>query len=258
MAQFKKYRAIIAHCDPEEQHRISRILEETKLFEVLLTTYSGEECVRQSVLRQPDLVIADTVLAGIDGPEVLYQLKARCADTKVLILTGYHTFMENRHILGTADYCVITPYEDYILAARSVALMETPRPQFSVYLVNQFIADSLAVLGVPLRLKGYPYVSDGVQLTVYDPNVIRYHAGPNGLYAQLCRRHHETYKNLERSMRTVSDHIHKHAPLSVLEQYFTPADLSRERIPNLTLISALASKTICSLQAAQDQRLLIC
>lgn len=256
MSSAQKYRVIIAHSDPAEQRRISSILEKTKLFQVVFVTHSGEACIRRAVQNQPHLVVADALLSGVDGLEVLQHVKLRCPNTRVLFLTSYHTLMRHRAVSELADYCILTPYSPEVLAARAMEMVQTqPEGLFPERMVSSQTAAELAVLSAPMRLKGYAYVSDGIRLSVLNPEVIHHHVGPNGLYAQLCRRHNECYRNVERCMRTVSDYIFEHAALHTLEQYFTPADLARGRITNLTLISALAAhitETLRKAQASQD------
>lgn len=242
MPEFQKYRAIIAHCDPVEQHRLSRLLTDSKLFQVICATHSGEVCVRQAVQTQPDLIIANILLTDFDGLEVLRRIKASCGHTKVLLLTHYNLLVQKCFATEPADYCIIVPFADQVLVKRSIELVRKEQEAFPFHLVSEQTAANLAVLGVPRRLKGYPYVNGGVQLAVHDPNVLRCHAGPNGLYPQLCLRYNETYRNVERCMRSVSDYIFKNTQLSVLEEYFPASVLAHGRITNLTLISTLAAR----------------
>lgn len=256
MAGVQRYRVIIAHGDPAVQRRIAALLDETKQFHVIFATHSGEECIAQTLDSQPELVIADTLLSGADGLEVLRQVKLRCPNTRVLLLTNYNILAHHRAVLEDADYCIVAPYNDDILIARALGLFHADmKEQFNPHLVLSQTAANLSILGAPLRLKGYLYISDGVQLSVLDPDVIHHHAGPNGLYAQLCRRHNETYRNVERCMRSVVDYIFKHTSLAVLEQYFTQADLARGRITNITLISTLAERVTVSLRATQAKEI---
>lgn len=252
MSAVQTYRVIIAHGDPEMQRHISELLEATQQFRIILTTYSGDECLEQTVAAQPELVIVDTLLSGMDGLEVLRRVKFQCPNTRVLLLTGYNFLANHRAVVEIADYCIVAPYKDSVLVTRALELFQPcVKEHFDPHLVLSQTADQLAILGVPLRLKGYPYVSDGVQLSVLNPDVLHFHAGPNGLYAQLCRRHNEKYRNIERCMRSVGDRIFKSAKLSTLEAYFTPADQERGRIANLALISTLAEKVTEKLRAMQ-------
>lgn len=256
MPAFKKHRAIIAHCDPVEQHRLSRLLTDTKLFGVTCTTHSGEVCVGQAFRSQPDIVIADTLLTGIDGLEVLRRIKECCSRTKVLLLTTYNLLMRSRLAAELADYCIISPFADNVLVSRSIELVQENKETFSYHLVNEQTAATLSIVGAPRRLKGYSYVNGGIQLAVHDPNVLHCHTGPNGLYPQLCRRYNESYRNVERCMRSVSDYIFKNTNLAVLEEYFSPSVLSHGRITNFTLIGTLAARVTDELRVRKDQAFL--
>lgn len=256
MPAFQKYRAIIAHYDPVEQQHLSRLLMEAKLFQVIFTTHSGEACVGQALRSQPDLVIADTLLTGLDGLEVLRRIKDGCPHTKVLLLTSYNLLMRSRTVTELADYCIATPYSDSVLVARAIEVSQEEREMFPYHLVSERTAATLAVLGAPRRLKGYPYVNGGIQLTVQDPNVLYCHTGPNGLYPQLCRRYNETYRNVERCMRSVSDYIFKNTHLSVLEEYFPATVLAHGRITNFALISTLSARITDELRAQREPKAL--
>lgn len=252
MLAVPKYRAIVAHYDPNEQRRISRLLEETKLFEVILTTCDGEDCVRCAINQMPDLVIAETTLTGIDGLEVLRRLKAACCTTKILILTSHVSFINNDSVLSEADYAILAPYEAKILVERSLETVRGHRKTFSAHLIHTQTTTILANLEAPLRLKGYPYVSDAVQLVVLDSNILYNHTSTNGLYSLLCRRHGVTYKNVERCMRSFGERLFRRSPLKVMEQYFDHSDIVRGRISNLALISVLASKVTEALEAMEN------
>lgn len=254
MKSVLQYRVMIAHGDPTAQRQISRALEATKQFQIIFTTYNGEECIRQAIRRRPDLVIADALLAGADGLEVLRQIKTRCSDVQVILLTDYSSLVSHRTVLEHADYCIIAPYSNAVLAQRAVDTMRMRQDEsFPVQLVRSQTVAVLSALGAPVQLKGYSYLRDAIQLSVYDPDILRHHVGPNGLYAQLCQRYQESYHNIEHCMRSVSDHIFKNTRLSVLESYFTTVDLARGRVCNLTLVSTLAARVTENLNSLQEQ-----
>lgn len=253
MSAFRKYRVIIAHCDLDEQRRISGLLEETKLFHVSFVTHSGAECIRRAVRCQPDLIITDTVLADMDGLEVLRQMKLRFSNIKVILLTNRTMFLNNRQALALADLSLSIPYTDLMLVTQAIELMHSRERKFPVQQVSSCIDMILAELNVQRKLKGYRYVKDGIRLAVYNPDVIRCHTGPYGLYSQLCRRHNETYPNVERCIRSLSIHIFTTANLAVLEQYFTQDDLARGHVTNMNLIIILAAHVNNALCALQNQ-----
>lgn len=254
MSDIQKHSVIVAHFDPVEQRRIVRLLEETGEFEVVFVTNSGEACVRWAVGCDPALVIAETNLAGIDGLETIRQIKARCAKTKILFLTCYDKLLRHPITLANANYTILAPYTAALIVERALDLVRPEIPEFTVYQVFEQATVAMSALGVPPHMAGYSCVRDGVLLSVLDPRVLSRHAGPEGLYAQLCVRHGLSYQVLERRMRSVGTNIHNSPRFhQVLGAYFPPDILERNRIPNLSLIAALAAKVTDDLRAAQSQ-----
>lgn len=239
MPTAKKFRVIIAHGEPEERRQLSELLERSKLFQVIYSTSNGIECVKKAIRYQPELVITDIVLTGIDGLEVLCRLKATLEKTKVILLTSYQLFLHNRTASERADYTILAPYTGDVLVKRATEMVLAPDHTFSLQAVADETAKLLAEIGAPMRLKGYGPLFDGIQLVAMEPDLIHRH-GPDGLYAQLCSRHHESYRNVERCMRSLGQHIFTRTNLSALQNYFTKSDLEEGGVTNLTLIATLA------------------
>ena len=59
-------------------------------YEVEVTT-DGREALKMLEGEEYDLVITDLMMPEVDGLEVLKQVRARSADTSVIVLTGYGT-----------------------------------------------------------------------------------------------------------------------------------------------------------------------
>jgi len=79
----------------------------TEGFEVF-TAGSGEEALRVFEAEKPDLILLDIVLPGIDGVEVLRQIKASDPASVVVMMSAYH--MVDRAVeamkLGAFDYLI--------------------------------------------------------------------------------------------------------------------------------------------------------
>jgi two-component system response regulator AtoC len=107
---------------------ISRGLREEG-FEVLTAT-SGEEGLKIFSDEKPDLTLLDIVLPGIDGVEVLRQIKNKTPNCIVLMMSAYH--MVDRAVeamkLGAYDY-LIKPFHlaDMIAAMQRATEMLTLR-----------------------------------------------------------------------------------------------------------------------------------
>lgn len=224
------------------------------MFETIFSTQNGEACVRRAASCAPDLAIVETNLAGIDGLEVMRRIKARCAGTKILFLTCYDKLLRHPITLANADYSILAPYTASLIAERALDLVRPIEPEYSVQQVFDQTVLVLTLLNAPRQMVGYPCVRDAVSLAVLDPKVLYRHAGPEGLYAQLCHRHHVSYKVLERRIRSVGERIHNSPNfLSVLGDYVSPSVLERDHIPNLALIAALAAKVSDDLRVGLTQ-----
>ncbi len=93
---------------------------------------SGEEGLASARERQPDLVILDVMMPGLDGFEVLRRLRAADSKLPVLMLTAKDAPADQVHGLETgADDYVVKPFNWDILLARVHALLrrqEAERP----------------------------------------------------------------------------------------------------------------------------------
>src|SRR5512146_2200857 len=85
---------------------ISRALRDEG-FEVFLAT-SGEEALEVFARERPDIAMLDVVLPGIDGLEVLRQIKGANPTTVVVMMSAYHVVERAVEAmkLGAYDYLV--------------------------------------------------------------------------------------------------------------------------------------------------------
>lgn len=66
-------------------------------FEVVGEAANGREAVEQAEKLNPDVVLMDTVMPGLNGIEATRQIRKRLPRVKVLMLTGYH---EDEQVAG--------------------------------------------------------------------------------------------------------------------------------------------------------------
>ena len=104
--------------DDEEQFRATtKKLLNRRGFETILAG-SGEEAV-DKLDENPDIVILDIKMPGMDGHEALKEIKSRIPDLPVIMLTGHGTMPSAREALieGAFDY-LSKPCDIDILAAK--------------------------------------------------------------------------------------------------------------------------------------------
>ncbi len=70
-------------------------------FEVVALAYSGEEAITLAELHQPDIILMDIRMPGMDGVEATRQIKQRLPKIHILILT---TFDDDEYIIDALNY----------------------------------------------------------------------------------------------------------------------------------------------------------
>ncbi len=98
--------------DSETDRKIfSRFLKKAG-YEKIITAETGEEGIKKAKLKNPDLVITDTMLPGINGFEVCRQLRKNFGShkPKIIICTGSIAAVDaiEARRAGANDYCVKT------------------------------------------------------------------------------------------------------------------------------------------------------
>jgi DNA-binding response OmpR family regulator len=93
------------------------------------TAVDGQTALRQAVQFEPDLVIMDVLMPGIDGREALRQLRREGNWTPVILLTQVGESAERAMALeeGADDY-LNKPFDPHELVARIRAVLRRARP----------------------------------------------------------------------------------------------------------------------------------
>lgn len=82
-----KYRVLIADDHPMARMAIRSVLEEDDDFQLLAEATNGEEVLTLCEEHQPDLVLMDIHMPGINGLEATKQIKHRYPTIKIVMLT---------------------------------------------------------------------------------------------------------------------------------------------------------------------------
>lgn len=95
--------------------------------------YSGEEALNALSLQRFDIVLSDIKMPGIEGIQLLREIKTRWPDCKVIFLTGYNEFQYAKDAMtyGAFDYILKVESDDKIVDAveRAIAKLEEERGQ---------------------------------------------------------------------------------------------------------------------------------
>jgi DNA-binding NarL/FixJ family response regulator len=124
---------------------LERVLEATDDLEVVGHASDGAEAVEATLRLQPDVVLMDLVMPGIDGVEATRRIAASDVDAKVLVLTS---FGDDDHVFraldaGASGYLLKdAPPRDVLRAVRAAAAGQAPLdPRAARLVVSRQVAD---------------------------------------------------------------------------------------------------------------------
>lgn len=73
---------------------------------VVISALNGEEALEKFQTDQPDLVILDIQMPGMNGIEVLRQMKMMRSDIPVILSSAYHEYKQDLGAWASDDYIV--------------------------------------------------------------------------------------------------------------------------------------------------------
>jgi DNA-binding NarL/FixJ family response regulator len=130
----RRIRVLIADDHSVLRQALRFMLDAQSGLEVVGEASNGREAVDLAEKLQPDIVLMDTVMPGLNGIEATRQIRRRLPKTRVLMLTGYQ---EDEHVAG---------------ALKAGA---------SGYVIKKSELDEL-LLGIQAVYRGNPYFSSSI------------------------------------------------------------------------------------------------
>lgn len=174
----KNYSILIADSNSEEIVQLEDVLSEK--FDILSADTDGIQALSDIVLLQPDIVIIDLILPGLDGIGVIEKCREELEEEKLpffITLTSIGTQNVMEYLCGMGvDYCMMKPFQPAMLLHRMEQLIrlrtahnkiqKTSREK-RVYGLGNFcerndIRRDVSLLtrdlGIPAHIKGYQYL----------------------------------------------------------------------------------------------------
>ena len=235
-----RIRVLLADANEGYRALMREAVESTGEFELAAHTGSGAEALELAKRLRPDVVIADAVLPGLDGFELLRRLKGVVPGR--VMATG---FCSQRVLLRAlrenVGLFLCKPFTDELLLETlrraCGAGGETAAPADREALVSE----TLRTLGVPAHVKGYPYLRRAVLMVMEDPSLA--HALTKELYPALARQFATTPACVERSIRSAIDRAWLRGELRAQREFFGPdLDADGGRPANGSFIAVTAEK----------------
>jgi len=114
-----KTRIILADDHPLLRKALRDLLEKEAAFDIVGEAGDGEEAVRLATEIKPDVLIMDISMPNMDGLQATQQIKARCPEVAVLVLTVHTDDESILEILkaGAAGYLIKSAFGNEVVHA---------------------------------------------------------------------------------------------------------------------------------------------
>ncbi|MCD8376267.1 MAG: sporulation transcription factor Spo0A [Oscillospiraceae bacterium] len=220
-----KRRIILADTGEEFRRLLAQIAEE-EAFIPVAETASGQELVQLTQQVQPDAIVMDLVLNGMDGLDAIQairELEGLERQPKILVLSAYlHGAMAAKAAEQGADYMLNKPCEPETLFERLRLLLEhgvgRDKQAEAIHSLERQVTAILHEIGVPAHIKGYQYLREAILYTVQDMDVIN--AVTKILYPTVAKSFGTTASRVERAIRHAIEVAWDRGDLETLQNYF--------------------------------------
>ena len=215
-------RLLIADTDETYRQTLRGVFEGKRDFIVSGDTGDGEELVRMARQYEPDAIIMDVVLVGLDGLAVLEELGRLERRPRIVMLSNFtRGGVADMAAERGADYFMTKPCSENALYQRvqqligmDVVAQEVPRRVSLESRVTAIIHD----VGVPAHIKGYQYLREAILIAVDDMDVIN--AVTKVLYPAVAKKFGTTSSRVERAIRHAIEVAWDRGDLETLQKYF--------------------------------------
>ena len=112
------YRAIIADDEPWAIYSLQNLIcWEDSGFEICATAQNGIEALEKCMELQPNILISDIRMPGLNGLQLLESVRAQLPSLQVVFVSGYSdfTYVQKAIQLGAADYLLKPVMEDQLI-----------------------------------------------------------------------------------------------------------------------------------------------
>lgn len=213
-------KVLIADASEETRLLLKQTIDNSGEFIVVGSTGDGMEALQEIIKTQPDLMVMDVMLPGLDGFGLLRQMQKRKMKMPHVIVVsafcGERTIAEAME-LGVSYFLPKPCSADSLLEHMRHACREEEKAPALPQLESRVTA-VIHEIGVPAHIKGYQYLREAIMIAVNDMDVIN--AVTKILYPEVAKRFATTPSRVERAIRHAIEVAWDRGDLETLQKYF--------------------------------------
>ena len=247
-------RVVVLESNATLLNELKGAIERQGNFIVAYTGDDGENGVKQLLNSTRDIVIVVRFLMGLDGCNVIREIKAAGLQSKIIATGVSGEAVIERAIREGADYYLIKPFAiqgalelmSELCEEKGNAATETtevlPQKRRATSLEEK-ISDIFISIGIPPHIKGYAYLREGIKMTVKQPRIIN--NVTKELYPGVAEIYKTTSSKVERAIRHAIEVAWNRGRIDAINAVFgTRVYLGSEKPTNSEFIALVADKLI--------------
>ncbi len=215
--------------------------------EVVYACGNGNEAAEAILSLQPDAVIVDLILPGMDGVGVLEAAKASGTHTPVRLVTAsMASFAMLRDAMEAgAEYCFLRPceFEPILQKLQNALIRRLCHNSYDpvMYDLETQVTEILHQVGIPAHIKGYQYLRQAILLAIEDTGHLG--AVTKTLYPAIAHTFGTTSSRVERAIRHAIEVAWDRGDIDVIQSYFGyTIQSSRGKPTNSEFIAMIADR----------------
>ena len=178
---------------------------------------------------QPDVVIIDAVMPGLDGIELIKKIMASSYKKPMFIVTSAYenAFIENQVMSAGASYFMLKPFDVKMLGDRIKSMLDIDTDISSDNIRSQkrsspnleiIVTDIIHQIGVPAHIKGYHYLREAIMASVNDKEMLE--SVTKLLYPAVAKKFSTTPSRVERAIRHAIEIAWDRGDVDTLNSFF--------------------------------------
>ena len=247
---------LIADSAEEFCSSLSAGLQRAGGFQVLGTVNDGEQAIRQTIEKKPDILVLDLMLSKQDGISVLKAISNMDRKPITVATSGFITdYVANATANLGVRYLMLKPCDMSALVERLEEIrggesLRTPIRRTDKTSIETMVTSIIHEIGVPAHIKGYQYLREAIIIAVNDMDVIN--AITKVLYPQVAKTFQTTPSRVERAIRHAIEVAWDRGDLDTLQRFFGYTVSNTKGKPtNSEFIALIADKLQLQLKSSE-------
>ena len=190
----------------DESEQTQKLLKENlgESFNVQRVNPNGIEALEEIKKNNPDVIVMDAVLSGVDGFSLIEQINELNINTKIIVLSSLSLegFITKAMSLGVSYY-MLKPFNVEVLKNRILDVLNQNvmvKPQvIKNKNLEEKITNIFITVGIPAHIKGYQFLREAIKMAIDNPDIIN--SITKKLYPQIAEKFETSSSKVERAIR---------------------------------------------------------